>query len=351
MVSYNLYSILGVSKDCSKDELKKAYKQLAIKHHPDKGGDENKFKEISEAYQVLNDDEKRELYNRVGDEGLQQGLSNNTVDPHDIFAQFFGNRGNNGFPFGDIFGMNRQQGRGTQRKKCRNLHHVIQITNKEAYFGLEKTIKIKLLKKCMKCISTCNMCQGSGQIHQMQRMGFITQMTTSTCNNCNGSGQAFKNNTSCNECNGKIDKSEEKIIKLEIQPGVETGNKIIIDGCGEQQQTPTDIPGDLIFEILVKLDNIFERKGLDLVYKSSILFKESIIGKKITIPLYDQELTIDISTFGITQPNKEYVIKNRGMKTKNSNGNLIIIFDIKYPEKTLDEDIKEEFKNILNKYL
>lgn len=347
MVSFNLYSILGVNKECSKDDLKKAYKKLAIKYHPDKGGDENKFKEVSEAYQILSDDEKREMYNNVGDEGLQQGLSNNTVDPNDIFEQFFGGRG--GFPF-DIFGMNNMHNNHNQRKKCRNIHHVISITNKEAYFGMEKTVKIKLSKKCMTCISTCNQCQGSGQINKMQRMGPFTTIATASCNKCSGSGKSFINNISCKKCNGKIDIQEEKIIKIEIPIGVETGNKIIIGECGEQPQTPNDIPGDLIFEILVKIDNNFERKGLDLIFKESISFKESIIGKNIIIPLYNEELNIDTSSFGIIQPNKEYIIENKGMKSLNKIGNLIILFEIKYPDKKLDKNIKDEFDNIFKKY-
>ena len=355
MVTYNLYSLLGVSKDCSADDLKKAYRKLAIKYHPDKGGDENKFKEISEAYQVLSDNEKREMYNRVGDEGLKQGLSNHqNIDSRDIFEQFFGRGGNNSFPFGDMFGagpnMRSHHQQTPSRQKCRNINHVIQISNKDAYFGINKTIKIKLAKKCMKCISTCNICQGSGKINQMQRMGPFTTISTTSCNNCNGSGQASVSNNNCSNCNGNINIYEERIIRIEIPIGVENGKKILIEGCGDQPQRSGDIPGDLIIEILINFDNIFERDKLDLIYKQKILFKESIIGKDISIPLYNETINMNISDFGIIQPNKKYIIKDKGMKTNKNTGDLFIVFDIKYPEIKLDNTTKDEFKEVFNKY-
>lgn len=352
-MGHKLYDVLGISQNCSSDDIKKAYKKLAVQHHPDKGGDPDKFKEIANAYQILSDDEQRQKYDQLGDDLFNQtNGGGGGVDPSVIFEQFFG-RGGGFDPFSHLFGGGHPfMGGGGQQgpRRCRNIQHAIQITNKDAYFGCEKHIKLTLHKKCLKCLESCNTCQGRGQISEMQRMGPFTSMMTRPCHVCKGTGNIPKGKASCNECKGKGEYGEEKRIDIKIPRGVETGHQVTITGCGEQAQQPGDITGDLILEVLVQLDQQFERRGLDLVHKCQINFKESILGKTIQIPHYEEPIQINLSDFGIIQPGKEYIIPNKGMVTDNSKGKLIIICQITYPTKVLNDNQKELFKQAFNHY-
>jgi len=227
-MSYKLYEVLGIGKDASKEDIKRAYKTQAIKHHPDKNGDPEKFKEISNAYQILSDDEKRAQYDRFGDAGLDQmnGGSGGfeTVDPRHIFEQFFGGGmggGHAGFHF-DIF-QDMFGGGGPQRNSRikRNDHmHTIRINLAEAYHGAQKNIRISLQKTCFKCKDTCNACQGKGMITDMRRMGFITQMMQRPCDVCRGAGMIIKGKEGCNECGGKGNYQTEEKVDIQIPRGV-----------------------------------------------------------------------------------------------------------------------------------
>lgn len=353
-MSYKLYDILGVPRGCTPEELKKAYKKLAMEHHPDKGGDAEKFKQISHAYDVLSDQDKRQRYDQLGDEGYEMGGSGGSgpaFDPNSIFEQFFGRGGMGGFP--GFFGADMFGGHGGGRpapKKCRNLQHVIQLSNRDAYFGAHKVLRVTLHKKCMRCMETCFACQGQGQINELQRAGPFTTVTTRPCDTCRGSGQCVKGKSSCSECSGKGEYTEEKKIDLHIPMGVETGKQIVFPGFGEQPQHPGDVPGDLVFEVLVNLDSTFERKGLDLVYKQTISFSESVLGKTVHVPLYDGVYTLHTGTLGIVQPNKPYTISGKGMKTEKQTGNLILQFQVIYPTKPLSEECKQELEPIFKKY-
>jgi len=347
-MGHKFYDILGISKDASKEEIKKAYKKMAIQHHPDKGGDPDKFKEVARAYEVLSDDDKKRKYDQLGDEGFEQmsdmGMSGG-MDPNSIFEQFFGGGGFNPFFGGDPF--MRQQRPEQMRRKARNVQHVIQISNQDAYFGTQKVLKISIQKRCFKCLKTCENCQGRGQINSMQRMGPFTTMVTQPCHICQGTGKVSGNNASCSSCKGKGDYTEEKIIELKIPMGVEMGHNIVFNGLGEQPQLENDIAGDLVFEVFVQPDPNFERSGLDLIYKSSLTFQESILGKKIKIPHYDETFEIDLGEYGIIQPNKSYILQNKGMKTIHKKGNLILKFNITYPSSVLSQDLKNKLEPLL----
>ena len=347
-MTHKYYDLLGVSKDCSKEDLKRAYKKMAIQHHPDKGGDSEKFKEISQAYQVLNDDAQRAKYDQLGDEGFENGGMNApSFDPHSIFEQFFGGGGGfNPFFGGDLFEqMHRRQG--NQRRKCRSVQHVFQLSNKEAYFGGHKTLKISIQKKCFKCSQECMNCQGKGMVNSMQRMGPFTTMATHPCHQCQGSGKVNKSNKDCSTCQGKCDYKEEKVIELHIPKGVEMGHQIKFEHLGEQPQSEGDVAGDLIFEIFVQPDPNFERQDLNLIYKTKITFKESILGKTITIPHYEKDILLDISEFGVIQPNFNYIVPNMGMKTDSKKGDLMVRFTIDYPTKSYSQTVKNQLKELL----
>lgn len=340
-MGFKLYEQLELSRDAGPDEIKKAYRKLAVKYHPDKGGDPEKFKEISNAYQILSDPDKKQRYDQLGDDGFRDMEAGGPgMDPTSIFEQFF--RGGHGFmdPFGGMFG-----GGGPPRpRKCRSIQHAIQITNKEAYFGSEKHIKITLHRKCLKCLETCGACQGRGQITEMQRMGPFTNMMTRPCATCRGSGQVSKGKGSCEECKGKGGMEEEKRLDLKIPKGVETGFAIKFDGYGEQPNVSGDVPGDLIFEILVQPDPVFERRGLDLIYRQSLSFVESVVGKTITIPHYEKTIEFDTGSLGVIQPSKEYALTETGMQSDKHKGKIILVFSVNYPKKPLTDKQKSAIK-------
>ena len=330
-MGHKLYNILGVSKDASVEELKKAYRKLAISHHPDKGGDADKFKEISNAYSVLSDPEKKQLYDNVGDEGFENGANNGGgINPNDIFDQLFGqNRGMH-----NMFGFRQETQH--QERKCRNVQHVVQLSNKEAFFGGCKSLKVTIHKKCMSCIEMCQTCQGQGQINEIQRMGPFTNVFSRTCDKCAGSGQQTKIGVaSCGFCAGKGEYVEEKKVELVIPVGVASGFQIVFKEMGEQPQRPNEVAGDLIFEMLVALDYVFTRNDLDLIYNVTLTFLEAFVGKEITVPLYDGAFLFNTNTFGIIEPDKQYRISGRGMKTDKTKGDLVVVFKVIYPNKSV----------------
>jgi len=347
-MTHKLYDILEVNQNASSDEIKKAYRKLAVKHHPDKGGDEEKFKEISKAYEVLSDVDKRRTYDQLGDNGYEQMSTQGGggFDANSIFEQFFGNSNpfdsmfNGGHPF-----MNQHNR--TQRTKARNIRHVIQISNKDAYFGLSKTMKITINKTCFKCQTSCSNCQGKGVINSMHRMGPFTTMSSQPCHICSGSGKVTSKNNQCKQCIGKGSFNEERVVEINIPKGVETGYVVNFSGYGEQPTKVDDIAGDLQFEIFVNMDKSFEREKLDLIYKCDILFNDSILGKTIIIPHYDGNIEIDTGKYGVIQPNKTYKLPNRGMNTANKKGDLIIKFNVIYPKSVLSEEIKNKLRPIL----
>jgi molecular chaperone DnaJ len=178
-------------------------------------------------------------------------------------------------------------------------------------------------------------------------MGPFTTMTSRPCHKCSGIGQCVIGKHGCTICKGKGEYHDEKKIEVVIPVGVDTGKQIVVEGCGEQAQSANEIAGDLILEIKVLPDPIFERQGLDLIYRQTFSFKESILGKILNVPLYDGLYTVDIGEHGIIQPNKKYVINGKGMK----DGNLILIFQVKYPSNTcLSIECKNEFEALFSKF-
>jgi len=168
---------------------------------------------------------------------------------------------------------------------------------------------------------------------------------------CNGSGSCVKGKRDCSECRGKGEYSEDKKVELTIPMGVETGATVLIAGFGEQPQQPNDVPGDLLFEFLVQMDPVFERKELDLTYRSTITFMESIVGKEIEVPMYDGPVRVDTATLGVIQPNKVYTIPGKGMKTEGGKrGALHLIFKVTYPG-VLKKEAREEIGTVLGKWV
>lgn len=316
------YSILGVSKDASDGDIKKKYRQLAREYHPDKGGDKEKFQQIQEAYETLSDEQKRRAYD-------------NPQSQNNIHI-------NGGFPF--EFNFNsffHPQAKPQQASQKKNDHiYTCKITLEDVYFGITKKIKVQRNKICTTCRLDCSQCNGAGQLTQHIQMGPFTQIINQLCQNCNGSG--IKNKDGCTICKSKGSIPEEKIFEVKIDKCVETGKQYLFKGWGEQAIKSNEISGNLLVNIVVEEHKHFKRNGLNISYRLDLNLKDSILGKMITIPHFDGPLSITTRGFGIINPNKEYILFERGLVNENKRGNLHIIFIINYPENIQfsDEDIK-----------
>lgn len=351
-MTHKLYEQLGLSKGASKEDIKKAYRKTAMQCHPDKGGDPEQFKEVSRAYQILSDDEKRSQYDQLGDEHYREngpdGGPGHGFDPRDIFAQFFGGGGMGGPGFDFHFGGGGHpfggHGGGPPRpQKCGDHRHVWQISMRDAYFGVDKILKVSVQKPCRACVETCYACQGRGMITQMTRMGMFTQMSTRPCNECNGAGKAVKGKASCGQCQGKGMIPTEHRVELKAPKGVQTGHHIRIPQFGEQSMERDDLSGDLIIEVLVQNHPLFQRRGNDLYMEVTIPFINTILGTKYVIPHFEGDVEVNTEDFGIIQHGKEYSVPKKGFQE----GNLVIKFTVEYPKNKLSSDQIEMLKGPL----
>jgi len=308
------YEALGVSKGASDEEIKKAYRKLAIKHHPDKGGNPEEFKKVQGAYDILSDAEKRHNFDRFGSaEGPQQGGFPGGFPP-DLFAQMFGGGGGGGG-----FGFPGQGPRGPPRRS--NFDHELRISFEESYRGTTRNMRITLDKTCFNCKKKCPQCHGRGAVqHQMGPM-----VINQPCGMCRGEGGVSQG--ACSQCQGGR-KKEILNLELKIPPGVEEGNVLTGHGLGEQPRNPGEEPGDIIFHIKVDQHPEFMRQGPDLIFQTKISFEDSVNGKKITIPHFDGPIHVDTADWGILDPREDYIIPFKGFKDQ---GRLRVQFNVIYP--------------------
>lgn len=350
-MTHKHYSILGVDRNASEQDIKRAYKKKAMENHPDRGGDAEKFKEVSAAYEVLSDPGKKNQYDQVGDAGFEQmnngGGGMNQPDIHDIFAQMFGGASGFGFNIHGMHGFNQPQ----QEVKRGDVTHNLNITLDDAYRGVKKTIKLNINKPCLSCLTTCQMCQGKGQITEMRRMGIMTQMITRACDTCKGTGNTSGQRNNCTKCNNTGSTNEERIVELDITKGVTAGHQIRIAGCGEQPRGPKEIPGDLIFHICIENHKLYERHDGHLLCIVKLSFVESILGKILELDHFSGKLSLDLKKFTIIQPEKKYVIEGKGMPERPGSdkyGNLVIQFNIDYPKKSFTEEEHISLKKVFD---
>lgn len=351
MTNKDYYNILGINKGASKEEIKKAYKKLAKKYHPDLNKDnpeaEKKFKEINEAASILTDDTKRKQYDQFGSEGMKYGQSGSGFgggfgsgfdgfDFNDIFDSFFGGRG--GFNSGRS---------GPQRGT--DLRYDVEITLEDAAKGLEKKVKMKKNAQCTDCdghgghdVSTCETCGGRGVVMRQQRTPFGMFQTQTTCPNCKGSGQTYKRE--CSTCKGKGTTIQEKTIKLIIPAGIESSTRLRIDGEGEPGE-PGAPPGDLFVFVHVQEHDIFERHGNDLYLEVPISYKQAVLGDSIEVPTILSKAMLKIPSG--TQPGTLLRMKGEGMPylRRLGKGDQYVKIQIEVPAK-----ISKNQKELLEKY-
>lgn len=293
MTKRDYYEILNISRNASDDEIKKSYRQMALKYHPDRNpGDsecEENFKEASEAYEVLRDSQKRELYDRYGHDGLKNSGFSGFSGFEDIFSSF-------GDIFEDFFGMGGLGGRRRNRSSARrgsDLRYDLEITLKDAAFGLEKDIEVKKNIACSTCngsgaepgtqAQTCATCHGQGRV--MQQQGFFNVATT--CPRCRGTGTTIA--SPCKKCRGTGKTLETKTLKVKIPPGVETGMKLKLTNEGEPGER-SGPQGDLYVFLHVAEDSFFQRHNNDIVCQIPISFSQAALGAEIEVPtLYGTE--------------------------------------------------------------
>ncbi len=374
MPDKDYYRTLGVARDAPPEEIKKAYRQQALKYHPDrnpgnKEAEEN-FKEAAEAYSVLGDAEKRSVYDRFGSEGLRgQGFSgfDSSVfeDFEDILGNFFG------FSIGDLFGGREGGRRGSRRSRGRDLALEVEIGLEEAAHGVEKEIKLARAEKCPVCggskrkpgtaPSGCPTCGGRGQVRYQQ--GFFTMART--CPRCQGEGAI--NASPCESCQGKGHVREKRALKVRIPAGVEEGSRLRLVGEGEagDEGMPS---GDLYVVTRVRKHPFFEREGNDLACEIAISFTQAALGARVEIPTLEGTEVLKVPAG--TQPGEILRLKGQGVQDVSGRrrGDLFVKVLVRTPEgltkeqkallaklaeirgediESVDKSVLHKFKNIL----
>jgi len=370
MTKQDYYDILGVNKNASKADIKKAYRKLALKYHPDKNKDasaEEKFKDISEAYAVLYDDEKRKLYDQYGHAGIDQQFTQDDIfrgaDFGDIFRGMgfdFGFGSSGGFQdiFEQFFGHRTgSDPRSRRRQRGSDLRFDMEITLDQAFHGVETEIRVPRTETCETCNGSgakpgsspvqCPKCQGTGQMKQTSRTAFGMFTQVSVCPHCRGQGTFVKD--PCPECRGRGVVQKTRRIDLKIPAGISSGAQLRLAGEGESGGSQ-GVTGDLYVFVHVKPDRRFERRGLDLYTKKEITFPQAALGTKIDILTLDGEVEVKIPEG--TQNGDVLRVAKKGMPEIRGRGfgDLYIQIQVSTPKKLSRKARKllEEFAEEIN---
>lgn len=382
MASKDYYKILGVDKDATPEQLKKAYHKLAHKHHPDKGGgDAEKFKEVTEAYSVLSDAKKRSAYDQfgVGANGTGPGGFEYSGGPfsgwdfrdfsssggsafggdfgrefniNEIFSDFF--KGYTSATGGSAFGGGQNRKESVRRERGSDVQVDMEITFAEMARGTEKTIAIYKLHRCKICkgkgaekeedLEKCSVCRGTGRVERKISIGFGAIAQIVTCHTCKGRG--FQVKRKCSNCHGAGVTKDKAEIKITVPPGLESGNILRLEGLGEESRD--GVSGDLYVRIRVSDHPHFKRSGQDILYEEEVNLTDALLGTKITVPtLGDKEV---LTVPPLTPNGAELRIKRAGIKMGRGGevGDQIVKIIIKMPRRLsgrarqLRDELKDE---------
>lgn len=363
------YEVLGVNKNATDDELKKAYRKLAKKYHPDANPDnkkeaEAKFKEVNEAYETLSNPEKRRMYDQFGPDGPQgfggaggsgfysQGFDGFNMgdfgDLGDIFSSFFGGG----------FGANGRTKQKAGPTKGASLRYDIEITFEEAFLGAEKEINFNREETCSTChgtgakpgtkVDTCSMCHGTGQITQVQTTILGQMQTTRTCPNCHGEGKVIKE--TCETCRGKGKVKKATKIKVKIPEGIDDNQTVILRGEGAAGDKGGE-KGDLFITVHIKNHNLYTRKQNNVYCDIPVTITQATLGANLEIPMVDGTIEKCKIPEG-TQTDTKFRIKGKGFKNPNSGyaGDFIFTVVVKTPKKLTKEqrELMEQLAKTMN---
>lgn len=339
-MSKDYYNILGVNKSATQEEIKTAFRKMAHKYHPDKaGGDEAKFKEANEAYQVLGNEEKRQQYDRFGTTfnnqggpGGFEGFSSQGFNFDDLGDMFGG--------FGDIFGFGGQRGRGRRKTRGNDLEMILRLDFMEAIFGVaEKEISFHRQANCKSCggsgaeagseVKTCNTCKGSGQVYRVQRTILGSMQMASACPDCHGEGKIITKK--CSACRGQGILDDNVKLKVKIPAGINTGESIRLTGQGDVNEKG-QTPGDLFLHVEVLPHKKFVRRAYDIKSVEEIGVKQAILGDKIEVETVHGPLKLKIPEG--TQSGTIFKLKDKGVPKLNSRalGDHLVEIKVKIPK-------------------
>jgi len=351
MAKRDYYEILGVSKGASEEEMKKAYRKLAIKYHPDKNPDnpeaEDKFKEAAEAYEVLSNAEKRAQYDRFGHDGMRGGFGGGAgggMNMEDIFSQFGDIFGGGGSPFDSFFGG----GGGRRQRKGSNLRIKLKLTLQEIADGVEKKIKVnRLVDADGVTFKTCPTCGGSGQVKKVVNTMLGQMVSASTCSTCNGSGKVVDKRPPGVDSTGL--EMKEEVIPIKIPAGVSDGMQLSMSGKGNMAPGG-GVAGDLLIVIEEVEDEQLKRDGNNVVYDLYVSFLDAALGGSMEVPTIDGRVKIKIDPG--TQSGKILRLRGKGVKDLNGygKGDQLIHVNVWTPKKLSKEEkeILEGFRSSEN---
>lgn len=326
------YELLGVESSATENEIKKAYKRGALKHHPDKGGDPEMFQKFSAAAEVLMDSEKREVYDKYGKEGLSdEGGGGGGGGAEDILSQMFGGRGGGG-------------GRSRGPQKGEDIRHSIKVSLEDLYNGKTVRLAISRNKPCNDCNGvggkkgaekTCDVCSGRGVRVTLRQIGpGMVQQMQSACSACKGEGKAIDERDKCKGCKGQKVMKDRKVLEVHIEKGMKNGHKIKF--TGEADEIPGTVPGDVVITVQEKEHEAFKRKGTDLVRTLELTLTEALCGfVKVITHLDNRTLRVEVPAGQVIKPDQVKMIDSEGMPTHGNpfvKGRMFLLFKVAFPK-------------------